>query len=86
MKRALLAVLLFLVVGAGSVGCGDSAQTRDLGITGLELYYKTLVGSPFWPEGVEPLSAEEIDALASTTWDAGEWAVARAKEELKNKE
>jgi len=83
MKCALLAVLLGTVVLA--VGCTGS-QTRDLGITGLELYYGALVGSPFWPDGVERLSAEEVKALASTTWDAGDWAVERAKEELKSKE
>ena len=78
-KRALLVGLLLLVVGA--VGCTES-QTRDLGITGLELYYDALVSSPFWPDGVEKLSAEEKEALASTTWDCGEWAVERAKAEL----
>ena len=79
MKRALLVGLLFLmVVVAGCTGSG----TRDLGITGLELYYDELVESPFWPENVEKLSADEKAALASTTWDCGEWAFERAKAEL----
>lgn len=83
MKRTLLTVLLASALV--TIGCTGS-QTRDLGITGLELYYGALVGSPFWPDGVERLSTEEVKALASTTWDAGDWAVERAKEELKTKE
>lgn len=79
MKRALLVGLLFtMVLAAGCAGSG----TRDLGITGLGLYYDALVGSPFWPAEVEPLTEAEIEALASTTWDCGEWAVERAKAEL----
>jgi len=80
MKTAILfAAFLGLFL---AVGCtGD--QSRDLGIKGLELYYGALVGSPFWPGGVEKPNAAVIGALASTTWDAGDWAVARAKEELK---
>ena len=78
MKRALLVCLLLAV---GAVGCTES-QTRDLGIKGLELYYDALVGSPFWPEGVEKPSAAVREALASTTWDCSEWAIERAKAEL----
>ena len=80
MKRALLVGLLFLVVVAA--GCAGDG-TRDLGIKGLELYYGALVGSPFWPAEVEKPNAAVVGALASTTWDTGDWAVERAKEEMK---
>jgi len=79
MKRALLVGLLLLA--AGAVGCAES-QTRDLGIQGLELYYGALVGSPFWPADVEKPNAAVVGALASATWDCGDWAVERAKAEL----
>ena len=79
MKRALLVGLLFLAVGL--VGCTGS-QSRDLGIQGLDLYYGALVDSPFWPADVEKPNAAVIGALASTTWDCGDWAVERAKAEL----
>lgn len=79
MKR-LLVVVLMLCFGLMVTGCGNGLQMDDWGIMAYEVYTEAICDSPFWPDGVTPLTTEQKKAFASTSWYAHAWVIAQVQD------
>ena len=65
MRTALLLVALAATCVA-SVGCTE--QLRPYGIQGYTPYTGWIARSPYWPDGVSRLTADQQQAFAEASW------------------
>jgi len=66
-----------------SLGCSP-AQTRDYGVQGYRLYTNWIADSPYWPDDVERLTDEQVDAFAKASWAEHERVYNWVDEQLKD--
>ena len=64
--RKLLLVVALAAACAVSVGCTE--QLRPYGIEGYTLYTGWIARSPYWPEDVARMTADQQRAFAEASW------------------
>ena len=67
MKRFLILAALAALLFAG-LGCENPSSLRTYGVAGYKLYTGWIASSPYWPEAVPRLTADQQAAFAEASW------------------